>query len=132
MHPLTSHHTGYAPHNPAFSLERVIQDHESPRLNNALVVFGQQPPQGRDAQPAAPALLTLGMCFLLPSSPLCNNVRSTNSRGQIQEEWNKIANEAGAAEIQFINDVDDEDVPPGIGILFVYLERSYLQLSPPF
>ncbi|KAJ7460503.1 hypothetical protein B0H11DRAFT_2198970 [Mycena galericulata] len=101
-------HDGYAPHNPAFSLQRVIQDHESPRLNNALVVFGQQPPQGRDAQSAAPAF-------------------AHTRRGQIQQEWNKIASEAGAAEIQFINDVDDEDVPPGIGILFVYLERSYLQ-----
>ncbi|KAF7372401.1 SET-domain-containing protein [Mycena venus] len=111
-------HDAYAPYNPAFNLERVIQNDESPRLENAPVVSGQQLPQGRDAQPAAPEFSH-------------SRVRWTNSRRQIQQAWNKIANEAGAAEIQFINDVDDEEVPPGIGVLFGYLERSYLQLRIP-
>ncbi|KAJ7239656.1 hypothetical protein C8J57DRAFT_1527999 [Mycena rebaudengoi] len=44
----------------------------------------------------------------------------------IQDQWNKIAHEAGAAGIEFVNEVDDEEVPPGIGILFPYVERSYL------
>ncbi|KAJ7244548.1 SET domain-containing protein [Mycena rebaudengoi] len=44
----------------------------------------------------------------------------------IQDQWNKIAREAGAAGIEFVNEVDDEEVPPGIGILFPYVERSYL------
>jgi hypothetical protein len=48
------------------------------------------------------------------------------SREIIEHEWNKIAREAGAAGIEFINEVDDEEVPPGIGILFPYVERSYL------
>ncbi|KAJ7860647.1 hypothetical protein B0H13DRAFT_1900886 [Mycena leptocephala] len=33
-------------------------------------------------------------------------------------EGNKVARQAGAAGIEFINDVDDEEVPPGIGVLF--------------
>ncbi|KAJ7763113.1 hypothetical protein DFH07DRAFT_770843 [Mycena maculata] len=41
-------------------------------------------------------------------------------------KWNKIAQDANAAGIEFINEVDDEEVPPGIGILFPYLERKYL------
>jgi hypothetical protein len=37
-----------------------------------------------------------------------------------------IARKAGAAGLEFANDVDDEEVPPGIGVLFPYVERSYL------
>ncbi|KAJ7620960.1 SET domain-containing protein [Roridomyces roridus] len=44
----------------------------------------------------------------------------------IQNEWNRLARDAGAARIEFINDVDEEEVPPGIGVLFPYLERKYL------
>ncbi|KAF7377989.1 SET-domain-containing protein [Mycena sanguinolenta] len=44
----------------------------------------------------------------------------------IQHEWNTIAREAGAAEIEFVNEVDDEEVPQGISILFSYIERSYV------
>ncbi|KAJ7897872.1 SET domain-containing protein [Mycena olivaceomarginata] len=47
-------------------------------------------------------------------------------RELIQNEWNKVARQAGAAGIEFINDVDDEEVPPGIGVLFPYVERRYL------
>ncbi|KAJ6480150.1 SET domain-containing protein [Mycena sanguinolenta] len=49
-----------------------------------------------------------------------------NSRQIIQDEWNTIAREAGAAGIEFVNEVDDEEVPQGIGILFPYVERSYV------
>jgi hypothetical protein len=49
-----------------------------------------------------------------------------NSREEIQHQWNLIAREAGAAEIAFVNEIDDEEVPPNIGLLFKYLERSYL------
>lgn len=31
--------------------------------------------------------------------------------------------------IEFINEIDDEELPPGIGIRFRYLERSYVLLS---
>jgi hypothetical protein len=48
-----------------------------------------------------------------------------NSREEIQRRWNRVARDAGAAQIEFINDVDDEELPPNIGRLFVYLERSY-------
>ncbi|KAJ6494069.1 SET domain-containing protein, partial [Mycena vitilis] len=48
------------------------------------------------------------------------------SREIIQHEWNKIASDAGAAGIEFVNEIDDEEVPPGIGVLFPYIERSYL------
>ncbi|KAJ7474751.1 SET domain-containing protein [Mycena latifolia] len=47
-------------------------------------------------------------------------------RELIQHEWNKIAREAGAAGIEFINEIDDEEVPPGIGVLFPYIERRYI------
>ncbi|KAJ7937940.1 hypothetical protein B0H13DRAFT_2302409 [Mycena leptocephala] len=47
-------------------------------------------------------------------------------RELIQNEWNKVARQAGAAGIQFINHIDDEEVPPGIGVLFPYVERRYL------
>ncbi|KAJ7347909.1 hypothetical protein DFH08DRAFT_866884 [Mycena albidolilacea] len=49
-----------------------------------------------------------------------------NRRQEIQHQWNLIAREAGAAEIVFVNEIDDEEVPPNIGLLFKYLERSYL------
>ncbi|KAJ6555177.1 hypothetical protein DFH09DRAFT_1085123 [Mycena vulgaris] len=39
--------------------------------------------------------------------------------------WRKAARKAGATEIEFVNEVDDEEVPPNIGRLFVYLERNY-------
>ncbi|KAK6992858.1 SET-domain-containing protein [Favolaschia claudopus] len=52
-------------------------------------------------------------------------VRRTR-RDIIQHEWNKVAREAGAAKIEFVNDIDDEELPPGIGILFPYIERSFL------
>ncbi|KAJ7939684.1 hypothetical protein B0H13DRAFT_2261010 [Mycena leptocephala] len=53
-------------------------------------------------------------------------------RKLIQNEWNKIAREAGAAGIEFYNDVDEEEVPPGVGVLFPYVERSYLLVSDLF
>ncbi|KAJ6555200.1 hypothetical protein DFH09DRAFT_574809 [Mycena vulgaris] len=70
---------------------------------------------------------------IAPKAPL-NSIRlespparSPETRREIiQYEWNKIARGAGAAGLEFINDVDDEEVPPGIGILFPYVERSYL------
>lgn len=48
------------------------------------------------------------------------------SRELIQNEWTMIARRAGAAGLEFVNDVDDEEVPPGIGVLLPYVERSYL------
>ncbi|KAJ7721111.1 SET domain-containing protein, partial [Mycena metata] len=50
-------------------------------------------------------------------------------RAQIQHAWNKVARDAGAAGIEFVNEVDDEEVPPGINVLFPYLERGYLLVS---
>ncbi|KAJ7850586.1 hypothetical protein B0H13DRAFT_2360573 [Mycena leptocephala] len=50
----------------------------------------------------------------------------TFRRELIQNEWNKIAREARAAGIELYNDVDEEEVPPGVHVLFPYVERSYL------
>ncbi|KAJ7035176.1 hypothetical protein C8F04DRAFT_541257 [Mycena alexandri] len=47
-------------------------------------------------------------------------------RAQIQHAWNKVARDAGAAGVEFVNEVDEEEVPPGINVLFPYLERGYL------
>ncbi|KAJ7918075.1 hypothetical protein B0H13DRAFT_2321727 [Mycena leptocephala] len=47
-------------------------------------------------------------------------------RELIESEWNKIARREGAAGIEFVNEVDDDEVPPGIGVLFLYVERNYL------
>ncbi|KAJ7474734.1 hypothetical protein FB451DRAFT_275356 [Mycena latifolia] len=49
----------------------------------------------------------------------------TTRREEIQAQWNKAAREAGAAQIEFVNEIDNEELPPNIGGLFVYLERSY-------
>ncbi|KAJ7457211.1 hypothetical protein B0H11DRAFT_2199743 [Mycena galericulata] len=46
-------------------------------------------------------------------------------RNEIQRRWNKASQNAGAAGIEFINEIDEEEVPPNIGILFLYLEKSY-------
>lgn len=50
-------------------------------------------------------------------------------RLQIETSWSTIAHKAGgAAGITFVNDVDDEEVPPtlsGDGWEFVYLEDAY-------
>ncbi|KAJ7240185.1 hypothetical protein C8J57DRAFT_1727142 [Mycena rebaudengoi] len=62
--------------------------------------------------------------FFAPLDTLRNVLKPR--REIIQDQWNKIAREAGAAGIEFVNEVDDEEVPPGIGILFPYVERSYL------
>ncbi|KAJ6551856.1 hypothetical protein B0H19DRAFT_1264485 [Mycena capillaripes] len=51
---------------------------------------------------------------------------ATTPRQEIQNRWNRIAREAGSAKIAFINEIDDEELPPNIGVLFQYLERSYL------
>ncbi|KAF7377991.1 SET-domain-containing protein [Mycena sanguinolenta] len=61
---------------------------------------------------------------LRPASFL-SDVRKSR-REIIQQEWNMIAREAGAAGIEFVNEADDEEVPQGIGTLFPYVERSYI------
>ncbi|KAJ7923924.1 hypothetical protein B0H13DRAFT_2315931 [Mycena leptocephala] len=57
------------------------------------------------------------------------HVVTPSRRKPIQQKWNEIAHGSGAAGIEFVNQVDDEEVPPGIGTLFCYLERSYILLS---
>ncbi|KAJ7080633.1 SET domain-containing protein [Mycena belliarum] len=52
-------------------------------------------------------------------------VRVRTRRDEIEEQWNNAASEAGAARIEFVNEIDDEEVPPNIGGLFLYLESSY-------
>ncbi|KAF8217979.1 hypothetical protein K438DRAFT_15865 [Mycena galopus ATCC 62051] len=51
---------------------------------------------------------------------------SNDRRQKIEQEWNRIAREAGAAEIEFVNEIDDDEVPPTVGRLFKYLEAEYL------
>ncbi|KAJ7850472.1 hypothetical protein B0H13DRAFT_2360686 [Mycena leptocephala] len=53
----------------------------------------------------------------------------TDARQCIEHEWNKIAREAGVSEsatITFVNEVNNEAVPPDIDVLFTYLERRYI------
>ncbi|KAF7303629.1 SET-domain-containing protein [Mycena indigotica] len=47
-------------------------------------------------------------------------------RHHVQTEWTKLARAAGAAPIEFVNSIDDEEVPPGINSLFRYTERDYI------
>ncbi|KAJ6480148.1 hypothetical protein C8R45DRAFT_1004763 [Mycena sanguinolenta] len=63
--------------------------------------------------------------FSLRPASFLSDVQKTR-REIIQQEWNTIAREAGAAGIEFVNEVDDEEVPQGIGIIFPYVERSYV------
>ncbi|KAJ7939042.1 hypothetical protein B0H13DRAFT_1851214 [Mycena leptocephala] len=51
----------------------------------------------------------------------------SDCRENIQQEWKEIAHDAGAAKIEFINEVDSEEVPPGLGILFRHVEPSYIR-----
>ncbi|KAJ7862256.1 SET domain-containing protein [Mycena olivaceomarginata] len=54
---------------------------------------------------------------------------STPYRQWIENEWNKRAREAGVSEsamITFVNEVDNEAVPPEVDVLFTYLERNYI------
>ncbi|KAJ7863667.1 SET domain-containing protein [Mycena leptocephala] len=51
------------------------------------------------------------------------------NRQWIENEWNKRAREAGVSEsamITFVNEVDNEAVPPEVDVLFTYLERNYI------
>jgi hypothetical protein len=47
---------------------------------------------------------------------------------QLQTLWNMKAAKQGAAQISFINDIDDEAIPP-ISSNFCYLEAGYKLLS---
>ncbi|KAJ7242684.1 SET domain-containing protein, partial [Mycena rebaudengoi] len=83
------------------------------------------PQKSRESAPSLPPLQpTRSPVFFAPLDTPCNVLKPR--REIIQDQWNKIAREAGAAGIEFVNEVDDEEVPPGIGILFPYVERSYL------
>ncbi|KAJ7840850.1 hypothetical protein B0H14DRAFT_2784219, partial [Mycena olivaceomarginata] len=80
---------------------------------------------------ASPATSFAKLQGLVPEQTKLSSVSSWHhpmhdSREEIQHQWNLIAREAGAAEIVFVNEIDDEEVPPNIGLLFKYLERSYL------
>ncbi|KAJ7202056.1 SET domain-containing protein [Mycena pura] len=75
--------------------------------------------------PAKPPIITRFVCscsYLSVLSPEVSNVR----REQLQNKWNEIARDAGATAIEFINEIDDEELPLGIGVLFPYIERTYL------
>ncbi|KAJ7261564.1 hypothetical protein C8J57DRAFT_467138 [Mycena rebaudengoi] len=83
------------------------------------------PQKRRESALSLPLLQpTRSPLFFAPLDTLRNVLKPR--REIIQDQWNKIAREAGAAGIVFVNEVDDEEVPPGIGILFPYVERSYL------
>ncbi|KAF7304339.1 SET-domain-containing protein [Mycena chlorophos] len=51
---------------------------------------------------------------------------SNTRRNTIQRIWTQRAAAAGAAPIEIINDIDSEEVPPGVGALFTYSEREYV------
>ncbi|KAJ7937867.1 hypothetical protein B0H13DRAFT_1943488 [Mycena leptocephala] len=58
-----------------------------------------------------------------PKSPMNSNLY----RQWIENEWNKRGQETGVPEsamITFVNEVDNEAVPPEVDILFAYLERD--------
>ncbi|KAK7050334.1 SET-domain-containing protein [Favolaschia claudopus] len=100
-----------------------LKRRESARLKRKLNQL-DEPDEAEDVPP--PAIMALRppplqtRVWSLPA-----RVRRTR-RDIIQHEWNKVAREAGAAKIEFVNDIDDEELPPGIGILFPYIERSFL------
>ncbi|KAJ7457223.1 hypothetical protein B0H11DRAFT_2243479 [Mycena galericulata] len=75
--------------------------------------------------PVAPLYADRPPAFVMRPDTLPARVLTTR-REIIQHEWNKIARDSHAAGIEFINEIDDEEVPPGIGTLFPYLERKYL------
>ncbi|KAJ7801788.1 hypothetical protein B0H14DRAFT_3155381, partial [Mycena olivaceomarginata] len=71
----------------------------------------------------------------LPSHRAANGYRGLSMemnqryRQCIADVWNRIAHEAGvprSAEITFVNEIDDEAVPPDVNGLFTYLERDYI------
>jgi len=45
-------------------------------------------------------------------------------RLKLQQEWSRIAERYSSAKISFVNDVDEEVIPP-LDPAFRYLERSY-------
>ena len=45
-------------------------------------------------------------------------------RVKLQREWSRIAEGFSAAKISFVNEVDEEVIPP-LDPAFRYLERSY-------
>jgi hypothetical protein len=47
----------------------------------------------------------------------------------LAKNWNKAARDAGAAKLDIVNEVDDEEVPP-LPDNFVYSERSYTLYVP--
>ncbi|KAJ6543471.1 hypothetical protein B0H10DRAFT_2135171 [Mycena sp. CBHHK59/15] len=84
--------------------------------------------EGRPSSPDSPPVIPRKMHlpdFVTRMHSMPPSIHQTR-RELIQNEWTMIARKAGAAGLEFFNDVDDEEVPPGIGVLFPYLERSYL------
>ena len=73
------------------------------------------PPQPKAMQPVASTSLSTSQ------SP-CKDWKL--SVGAIERHWNDVAREVGAASISFVNDVDDERVPPGLD-RFVYMESWF-------
>ncbi|KAJ7062066.1 hypothetical protein C8F01DRAFT_1136325 [Mycena amicta] len=61
-----------------------------------------------------------------PAPSLSSTSRPSTRRVTIQERWTNTAREAGAAPVELINEVDDEEVPPGVGVVFTYTEQSYI------
>ncbi|KAJ7111134.1 hypothetical protein C8R43DRAFT_159938 [Mycena crocata] len=114
------------------SVEEPPKRRQSARLGqNKSPMKKSPPPQVADSPRSTPLSTTRPLSatrsstFAKPRETIPAKLLETR-RAQIQHEWNKLAREAGAAAIEFMNEVDDEELPPGIGVLFPYLERNYL------
>jgi hypothetical protein len=102
---------------------------ESPKRRQSVRFQRNQPftdPPSLETTRLLPVLKTRYLFFCGLDLRLLSKFPFNPSREIIQHEWNKIARKAGAAEIEFVNQTDEEELPPGIGTLFPYVERKYI------
>ncbi|KAJ7827136.1 SET domain-containing protein [Mycena olivaceomarginata] len=102
---------------------------ESPKRRQSVRFQRNQPftdPPSLETTRLLPVLKTRYLFFCSLDLRLLTKFPFNPSREIIQHEWNKIARKAGAAEIEFVNQIDEEELPPGIGTLFPYVERKYI------
>ncbi|KAJ7807961.1 hypothetical protein B0H14DRAFT_2871573 [Mycena olivaceomarginata] len=103
---------------------RILSDCRVPIAPQSFEALLEARPSSPDPPSAIPGTMRLPD-FAIQMDSIPPSVLQ-DRRKIIQNEWTEIARRAGATGLEFVNDVDDEEVPPGIGVLFPYVERSYL------
>nr|GAT51820.1 SET-domain-containing protein [Mycena chlorophos] len=88
--------------------------------------FLTRPPSSSSRHPQRPQLPTPAPSSSSSPAPSGTLAASNTRRNTIQRIWSQRAAAAGAASIEIINDIDSEEVPPGVGALFTYSEREYV------